>query len=126
MAEKGFVDLMKYNIEKDEIEPTDDLINGDSEIIKDVASNVKGWAGNWDAVYDNILLRAKMKKEIVDISKKIADDDLLECKFNTLSNHTFHRISEEVIQEIGLPLGERVFPLWQKWLNGEIKKRTIN
>jgi len=126
MAEKGFVDLMKYNIEKDEIEPTDDLINGDSEIIKDVASNVKGWAGNWDAVYDNILLRAKMKKEIVDISKKIGDDDLLECKFNTLSNHTFHRISDEVIQEIGLPLGERVFPLWQKWLNGEIKKRTIN
>ena len=61
LAEKGFVDLMKYNIEKDELEPTEDLINGDSQIIKDVASNVKGWAGNWDAVYDNILLRSKIK-----------------------------------------------------------------
>ena len=125
LAEKGFVDLMKYNIEKDEIEPTEDLINGDSEIIKDVASNVKGWAGNWDAVYDNILLRAKIKKEVVDVSKKIGDADLLECKFNTLSNHIFHRLSDEVIQEIGLPLGERVFPLWQDWLNEEIKKRIL-
>lgn len=125
MAEKGFVDLMKYNIEKDEIEPTEDLINGDSEIIKDVASNVRGWAGNWDAVYDNILLRAKMKKEIVDTSKKTGNADLLECGFNTLANHVFHRISDDVIQEIGLPLGERVFPLWQEWLNKELKKRVI-
>ena len=125
LAEKGFVDLMKYNIEKDEIEPTEDLINGDSEIIKDVASNVKGWAGNWDAVYDNILLRAKMKKEIVDVSKKIGDMDLLENKFNALSNHAFHRISDDVIQEIGLPMGDKVFPLWQDWLNKEIKKRVI-
>ena len=125
MAEKGFVDLMKYNIEKDEIEPTEDLINGDSEIIKDVASNVRGWAGNWDAVYDNILLRAKMKKEMTDIAKKTGDTDLLECKFNTLANHVFHRVSDDIIQEIGLPLGERVFPLWQTWLNKEVKKRTI-
>ncbi len=125
LVEKGFVDLMKYNIEKDEIEPTEDLINGDSEIIKNVASNVKGWAGNWDAVYDNILLRAKIKKELVDVSNKINNLDLLESKFNTLSNHAFHKISDEVIQESGLPLAERVFPAWQDWLNKEVKKRTI-
>ncbi len=125
LVEKGFVDLMKYNIEKDEIEPTEDLINGDSEIIKDVAANVKGWAGNWDAVYDNILLRAKIKKEVVDVAKKTGDADILESKFNAVSNHIFHKISEDVIKEIGLPLGEKVFPLWQKWLNNEVKKRTL-
>lgn len=125
LLEKGFVDLLKYNVEKDELEPTEDLINGDSEIVKDVAANVKGWAGNWDAVYDNILLRAKMKKEIVEIAKKTEDYDILESKFNTLSNHYFHRISEEIIQEVGLPTSERVFPLWQSWLNKEIKKRKI-
>jgi hypothetical protein len=123
--EKGFVDLMKYNVEKDELEPTDDLINGDSEIIKDIASGVKGWAGNWDAVYDNILLRAKIKKEIVDGSNRTKNPELLEAKFNTLSNHMFHKISEDVIQETGLPLGEKVFPLWQTWLNNEIKKKNI-
>ncbi len=125
MEEKGFVDLMKYNVEKDELEPTDDLINGDSEVVKDVASNVKGWAGNWDAVYDNILLRAKIKKEIVDAAEKTGDSNILEAEFNTLSNHAFHRISDEIRQEIGLPLSEKVFPEWQSWLNKEIKKRKI-
>ena len=123
--EKGFVDLLKYNVEKDELEATEDLINGDSEIIKNIAANVKGWAGNWDAVYDNILLRAKIKKEIVDVAEKTKNNKILEAKFNVLSNHAFHEISDKVRQEIGLPLSERVFPEWQKWLNKEIKKRKI-
>jgi type IV secretory pathway ATPase VirB11/archaellum biosynthesis ATPase len=125
LREKGFVDLMKYNVEKDELEPTADLINGDSETIKDIASGVRGWAGNWDAVYDNILLRAKIKKEIVDVAKQIKNPEILEADFNTLSNHMFHKISDEVIQEIGLPLSKRVFPKWQEWLNEEIKKKII-
>ncbi len=125
LEEKGFVDLMKYNVEKDTLEPTADLINGDSEVIKSVASNVKGWAGNWDAVYDNILLRGKIKQEIVDASKKSGDNKILEAEFNAISNHMFHTISEKVQKEIGLPTGDRVFPEWQKWLNEEIKKKHI-
>ncbi len=125
LEEKGFVDLLKYNVEKDEIETTEDLINGDSEVIKDIASNVKGWAGNWDAIYDNILLRAKIKKEIVDIAEKINMPSLLEASFNSLSNGAFHKISDSVREEIGLPKSERVFPEWQRWLNTEIKKRRI-
>ena len=125
LIEKGFVDLLKYNVEKDELEPTEDIINGDSETLKDIASNVRGWAGNWDAIYDNVLLRAKIKKEIVDVAEKTGKFDILEAKFNTLANHVFHRVSEEVIQEIGLPLGERLFPEWQKWLNEEVKKFKV-
>lgn len=123
ILEGGFVDLMKYNVETDELEPTDALINGDSEVIKDVASKVKGWAGNWDAVYDNILLRAKMKEELVNLSKRINDDSILEAEFNILANHEFHKISDEIITEIGIPLGERVFPRWQNWLQ-EITKKS--
>jgi type IV secretory pathway ATPase VirB11/archaellum biosynthesis ATPase len=125
LEEKGFVDLLNYNVEKDELEPSEDLINGDSEIIKSVASTVRGWAGNWDAVYDNILLRAKIKKEIVSVAEKIGNEMILESKFGAYSNHMFHKISEEVIEEIGLPLSEKVFPKWQKWLNEEIKKKSI-
>ena len=125
LEEKGFVDLLKYNVEKDELELSNDLINGDSEIIKDVASNIKGWAGNWDAVYDNILLRAKMKKEIVELAEKAGKEKILEAGFNSLSNHIFHRISDEVRQEIGLPLSERVFPEWKKWLYDEVKKGKV-
>ncbi len=124
LAEKGFVDLMKYDVEKDELVPTEDLINGDSEIIKDIAASVKGWAGNWDAVYDNILLRAKIKKEIVDTAERLNKPEILEAEFNELSNNAFHRISEEVTQEEGVPVGEKVFPEWQKWMKEEIKKIT--
>ena len=125
LEEHGFVDLLRYNVEKDELEPTEDLINGNSEIIKEIAANVKGWAGNWDAVYDNILLRAKIKKEMVDISEKTGDKNILESGFTVLSNNAFHKISERVGQEIGLPISDRVFPEWQRWLNEEIKKRRI-
>jgi type IV secretory pathway ATPase VirB11/archaellum biosynthesis ATPase len=123
--EKGFVDLLRYNVEKDGLEASDDLINGDSEVIKSIAANVKGWAGNWDAVYDNILLRAKIKKEIVDVANKLGNLRLLEAEFNVLSSDAFHKISDEVRQEIGLPLSERVFPAWQSWLNKKIKGRKI-
>jgi len=125
LDEKGFVDLMKYNVEKDELEISDDLINGDSEIIKSIAGRVKGWAGNWDAVYDNILLRAKIKKELVDVSATLKNPEILEAGFNVLANNYFHKISEKVRQEIGLPLSDRVFPEWQKWLNSEVKKKRI-
>jgi len=122
LEEKGFVDLLKYNVGKDELEPSDDLINGDSEIIKAIASGVKGWAGNWDAVYDNILLRAKTKQELVDISEKLVMPELIEAKFNSIANSSFYEISQKVKEEIGLPLSNRVFPEWQDWLKKEAKR----
>ncbi|MFH1501172.1 MAG: ATPase, T2SS/T4P/T4SS family [archaeon] len=122
LEEKGFVDLLKYNVEKDILEPTQELINGESEIVKAVAANVKGWAGNWDAVYDNILLRGKIKQAIVDIAEQTKKPDLLEAKFNSLSNTIFYEISDEIRQEIGLPLSERVFPEWEKWMKKYVKK----
>jgi archaeal flagellar protein FlaI len=121
-SEKGFVELLRYNVEKDELEPTQELINGESEIIKSIAGQVKGWAGNWDAVYDNILLRGKIKQEVVMYADKIKKPEILEAKFNAISNGVFHRISDEVATEHGLPLGDIVFERWQKWLQREAKK----
>jgi type IV secretory pathway ATPase VirB11/archaellum biosynthesis ATPase len=122
IEEKGFVDLLSYNVEKDQLEPTDDLINGDSEIIKAIAGSVKGWAGNWDAVYDNILLRGKVKQELVNISDKLKKPEILEAPFVVLSNAAFHQISDNIRSEVGLPLSNRVFPEWQKWCVNAAKK----
>ena len=113
---------MKYNVEKDELEPTEDLINGDSEIIKDIASNVKGWAGNWDAVYDNILLRAEIKNYLVEAAEKYKNNEILEADFTKKSNEYFHLISERVRQQYGLPWKKYVFPEWKKIIEQEIKK----
>jgi len=120
--EGGFVDLMRYNVEKDELEPTPELINGDSETIKAIAGNVKGWAGNWEEVFDNILLRGKIKEEIVELAKATKKPQVLEYKFNVLSNAVFHQICEEVSKEKGVPKSELVFPLWRKWAEREISK----
>lgn len=122
LLEGGFVDLMKYDVEKDLLEPSEDLRNGDSEIIKNIASNVKGWAGDWDAVWDNIILRQKIKQETVNLAKKTNNPDLLEAGFTVKSNNSFHQISDEITKEIGLPSSERVFPEWKKWLEKESKK----
>ena len=122
LEEKGFVDLLRYNVDKDNLEASEDLINGDSEIIKDIAGGVKGWAGNWDAVYDNILLRGRIKQELVDMAEKLKKPDILEAGFTVVSNNMFHQISDKVRKEIGLPMGKQVFPEWQKWAVNAAKK----
>jgi len=124
LEEGGFVDLLKYNVKKDELEASEELINGDSEIIKAIAGGVKGWAGNWDAVYDNILLRARIKQELVDVSKKTSPK-ILEAKFNALSNNMFHQFSEKVRKEVGLPVSDKVFSLWREWLKEQVKKKAF-
>ncbi len=123
LAEKGFVDLMRYNAEKDELEPTDELRNGESEIIKEVASNVKEWVGNWDAIWDNILLRAKIKEELVKVGGKVPQ--LLEAPFIVKSNNAFHNISDKVLRELGSLESKRIFLEWQDWLKREIRRQRI-
>ena len=125
LSEGGFVDLMKYDVKEDKIKPSDDLINGDSEIMKDIASNVRGWAGNWDAVWDNVVLRQKIKEESVSFAEKMNRPELLEAEFTVKSNNAFHQISSEVNEEIGLPTSERVFPEWKKWLEKEAKRLDL-
>jgi flagellar protein FlaI len=122
VTEGGFVDLMKYDVKQDKLMPSEDLINGDSEIIKEIASNVKGWAGDWDAVWDNILLRQKIKDELLNVSEQTGKNNLLEAGFVVKSNNVFHQLSEDVQKEVGLPLSKEVFPRWQKWLMGEVDK----
>lgn len=125
LTEGGFVDLMKYDVKDDMMKPSEDLINGDSEIIKEIASNVKGWAGNWDAVWDNVVLRQKIKQETVDFAEKVKMPELLEADFTVKSNNAFHQISDEVTEDIGLPTSDVVFPKWKRWLEKESKKLNL-
>lgn len=124
MLENGFVDLMKYNATKDELEPSDELINGNSDVLKSIASNIKEWAGKWDAVWDNILLRAKTKETLVNYAQKANRLDFLEADFVILANDMFHNFSEQVKEETGSLDSKKIFFNWDAWLKREIKKRT--
>ncbi len=122
LLEHGFVDLMKYESKNDQLECSTDLINGDSDILKSIAGNVKEWAGNWDAVWDNVTLRADVKKAIVDVSDAMKRPELLEADFVILCNDQFHRISEEVKEEFGSLDSKRIFFEFNEWLKSAAKK----
>ena len=125
LLENGFVDLMKYDTTTDQLEPSGDLINGDSEILKAIAGNVKEWAGNWDAVWDNILLRAKIKETLVDFAAKTKALSLLEAPFVVRCNDEFHRIADKVKEEVGALDSKKIFFTWNEWLKREIKKKSV-
>ncbi len=125
LLEKGFVDLMKYDSKTDQLEPSADLLNGDSDLLKAIAGNVKDWAGNWDAVWDNILLRAKIKETIVTASDAAKMPELLEAEFVILCNDEFHKISDKVKEEVGNLDSKRIFFEWNEWLKRSIKKKSM-
>ncbi len=122
LREGGFVDLFKYDPVSDSLVPTNDLLRGDSDVIKAVAGNVKEWAGNWDAVWDNINLRAQIKRSIVDASAKLNRPELLEADFYVRANDEFHRVSERVSSDTGKLDSKRIFFEWNEWLKRVVKK----
>jgi type IV secretory pathway ATPase VirB11/archaellum biosynthesis ATPase len=122
--EGGFVNLMEYSGKKDTLQPTDTFLNGESEVLNRIASYVKDWSGNWDGVWENINLRAKMKKTIVDVSDQTKNPELLEADWVVQSNIKFHLIEEEIRKEIGYGSPDRIYEEWLKWFKDRVKRFT--
>lgn len=121
LHEKGFVDLMKYDPHTDSLQPTDALKSGDSDILKAIAANIKEFAGSWDAIWDNIVLRAKVKETLIEL---VGDHiDLLEAPFVIKANDAFHTICEEY-KENGRLDSEKIYLRWVDWARREIRKNT--
>jgi type IV secretory pathway ATPase VirB11/archaellum biosynthesis ATPase len=127
LAEKGFVELMKYNPLTDELEPTDALYSGDSDVLKAIAANVKEFAGNWDAVWQNVLLRARMKQTLIELAKD--DADLLEAPFVISCNDEFHRLYEELRSTTKVTdqkaFNDELFETWKNWTIRHIRRRSL-
>jgi type IV secretory pathway ATPase VirB11/archaellum biosynthesis ATPase len=113
--ENGFGDLMKYDSMTDRLEITDELMNGESDLLKAIGSNVKQWAGNWDAIWDNIMLRAKVKQLQVDLSIKYDCPEILEAQPIIEANDQYHKISERVNDEFGVLDSTKIFSEFEQW-----------
>lgn len=122
MKEGGFVNLMEYSGKEDKLKPTDTLINGESDVINRIASYVREWSGNWEAVWENIQVRAKIKETIVNMSDKLEMPEILEADWTVKSNSMFHLIGESVRKEIGFSDPNRVYAEWENWIKTELKK----
>lgn len=128
LREGGFVDLMAYNSAEDRIEPTRDLIEGESEVVKSIASKVKGWSGNWDRVWENIVLRGDVRKMLVDYAVKsgftTGPKGLLEADFVVQANDQFHLIFNKLSRDYGYPSSKDVLREYELWLKEAVKSRT--
>jgi hypothetical protein len=113
--EGGFVNLMEYRSDEDTLKPTDTLLNGESNILNQIAERVPGWAGRWELVWDNIQLRAKILDTVVEIAQKVNNPDLLEAETTIKVNEMFHEIAEKSRKEIGTVDTKRVYEEWLDW-----------
>jgi len=122
LEEGGFVSLMEYSAKEDKLKPTDTLLNGESFVINEIAKKVKEWHGNWDAVWNNIQLRGKIKQSIVDYAKKLKRPELMEAEWVSKSNEMFHLIANEVLKEVGSLDSKAIYERWVEWFEEELKR----
>ena len=126
LREQGFVDIFTYNPKKDTLDVSQDLANGEIEVLKKIAGNVKEWAGDWDAIIDNINLRANIKEKLIDYSDKANMPDLLEADFVVDANDMFHIISDNIKEEVGSLDSKRILFEFDNWLKGKIRERKFH
>jgi len=125
LKEHAFVDLMIYDSQKDELVPTDTLLNGESFVLNSIANNIREWKNDWTAIWNNILLRAKIKETLVKYSRDFKKPEILEAEFTVKSNEKFHELSEFVKQDQGIMNSKKIFSLWLNWVKKELKLQNI-
>jgi hypothetical protein len=119
--EKGFVDLLEFDSKADSLRPTDTLLNGESFVLNEIAKRVPGWAGRWDAVWDNIQLRSKILETIVQIANQTGRKELMEAETTVASNQKFHELAERSRIELGSVDSKTVYDGWLAWFKEQAK-----
>lgn len=133
VAENGFVDLMKYDPHTDQLEPTQDLLNGDSEVLKAIAATRPRFAGNWDALWSDILLRAKIKETQLKygVMPEFGADfarlhfPLLEAPVVVRVNDMYHTLVDQISTEekhlTHEQLTKKIYNAWERWFKNFLK-----
>lgn len=88
-----FQDLFIYNPNKDELEPTEFLLNGKSEILKNILSRTEGYK-DYNAVLDDMYLRAWAKEELLRISG--GEPNFLEADYLSMQNNLFMKLEKNL------------------------------
>ena len=122
LREGAFVDLMVYNPKTDQLEITDDLKNGNSDILKRMAGRIKEFAGDWDAIWNNIQLRANCKQAVVDIALENNDPSLLEAGLTIKANDQFLILSDKIKGNGSSAANDRILFEFKEWLKKEVAR----
>jgi archaeal flagellar protein FlaI len=122
LKEHAFVDLLVYNPKTDQLEPTDTLLQGESEILKSIGSRVREWAGDFDAIWQNVEVRAKIIQTIFETAEKENKPMILEADFMVQSNDMLHTIMDQIKQSSGKTDTKLIFSEWLAWFKHKISK----
>ncbi|MEM5821145.1 MAG: type II/IV secretion system ATPase subunit, partial [Candidatus Aenigmatarchaeota archaeon] len=114
LAENAFSPLMIYNAKVDDLLATQTLTSGESFVIREISKRIPEFYGNWDLVWDNILLRAKIKQRLVELSEEYNKPEILEAEFVVWSNEMFNLISEQVRLETGKLDSKEIYKRWEE------------
>jgi archaeal flagellar protein FlaI len=120
--EKGFVNLMEYSSDTDQLKPTDTFMNGESYVLNEISKRVPGWSGRWDKLWENINLRARILKNITDIANKTNKLELMEAETCVRANQMFHILAEKSVQDVGEIDHSDVEQKWMVWFKNYAKK----
>ncbi|BBL45664.1 flagella-related ATPase FlaI [Nanobdella aerobiophila] len=121
LKEKGFVDLMSYDAEKDDLVPSLELLNGDSDILKSVASRVTFLSKSWERIWNMIEAIGLSKKLLVDISKEKNRKDILEADFVVRYNEVFYNFVSKSLEEYNEIVKEYILDNIKKWTYQKLK-----
>ncbi|VVB66103.1 Type II/IV secretion system protein [Candidatus Gugararchaeum adminiculabundum] len=119
-SEKGFVELMRYDGKKGELVPTEALLNGHSEILMKIGENVSEWMGDYNAILENIKLRAKVRDQLIKFSSVYNAPEALEGDFVSESNARLHLAMQES-RKGGVIDSAAVFQTWSDWAKNALK-----
>lgn len=119
--EGGFVNLMEYSAKEDRLKPTPVLTDGESEVLNEIAKRVREWHGRWEDVWDNIQLRSKIKKTMLEYSDRLNRPEILEADLSIAGNEMFHIISDDVKREVGGMDSNMIFERWESWFKKKLK-----
>ncbi len=122
LNEGAFVDLMVYNPATDQLEVSEELRNGNSMVLKRMAGRVKEFAGDWDAVWQNIELRGACKKAIVDTFLEYEKPGILEAKFVVRANDRFHLLADKNRLRDGKLDNDKILFEYKDWLRKAAKE----
>lgn len=121
LMEDAFNDLMVFDTKKDSLVPTEYLLSGKSEVIKNISKVVRGW-DKWEDIWENIRLRARYKEALVRYAESVKKPQMMESDFVVRANDEFRGAMDAVNSETGKPDPKRVYSLWESWLKSELKK----
>lgn len=130
LVENGFVDLIKFDHDTDSLEPTEDLLRGNSEILIEIGARYDAFSGKWDKIWENIILRAKIIQALIDKAAETDNPELIKAPFYVTALDAFRDISNDTYEEIKEKEGSGRFPpddIYRRfihWLEGAITRHN--